>query len=63
MVHSNNAARVRLWMALKKPGGMSDTIETRLVKYPDLKTREFTAINPLSKVRARLQPSWGRAML
>jgi hypothetical protein len=34
MVHSNNAARVRLWMHLKRPEGMGDVIETRTVAYP-----------------------------
>jgi len=52
MVHSNNAARVRLWMQLKKPGGMEEAIETRTVAYPDLKTAEFAAVNPLKKVPA-----------
>mmetsp|Transcript_5730 Transcript_5730/g.11258 ORF Transcript_5730/g.11258 Transcript_5730/m.11258 type:complete len:604 (+) Transcript_5730:71-1882(+) len=52
MVHSNNAARVRLWMQLKKPGGMEEVIESRIVRYPDLKTAEFAAINPLKKVPA-----------
>jgi len=52
---SNNAARIRLWMALKKPGGMADTVETRTITYPDIKTREFTAINPLKKVPALIR--------
>jgi len=50
MVHSNNAARVRLWMALKKPEGMSELIDTKVVQYPDLQTPAFAAINPLKKV-------------
>merc|ERR1719482_2681488 len=50
MVHSNNAARVRLWMQLKKPGGMADLIETKVVQYPDLQTAAFAAVNPLKKV-------------
>ena len=50
MLHSNNAARIRLWMALKKPGGMSDLVETRMIEYPDLKTPAFAKINPLKKV-------------
>jgi len=55
MLHSNNAARVRLWMDLKKPGGMSDVIETRMVQYPDLQTPEFAAVNPLKKVPALIR--------
>jgi len=55
MVHSNNAARVRLWMALKRDGGMDDEIETRVIKYPDLQTPEFAAVNPLKKVPALIR--------
>ena len=40
MVHSNNAARIRLWLRLK---GMEGEIETRMVTYPDLQTEEFKA--------------------
>jgi glutathione S-transferase len=50
MIHSNNAARIRLWMALKRPGGMDELIERRIVTYPELKTKDFAAVNPLSKV-------------
>lgn len=49
MVHSNNAARVRLWIAMKK---MEDKIETRMVTYPDLQSEEFARVNPLKKVPA-----------
>lgn len=48
MKHSNNAARIRLWMALKD--GVKDKIERRVVTYPDLQTPEFMAVNPLKKV-------------
>ena len=50
MCHSNNAARVRLWMALKRPGGMGHAIESRMLTYPDLKKADFAAVNPLKKV-------------
>ena len=50
MKHSNNAARIRLWRALKE--GMTDEIERRVVSYPDLKSPEFAALNPLKKVPA-----------
>ena len=52
MLHSNNAARVRLWLQLK---GMTDTIETRMVTYPDLQSAEFAAVNPLKKVPALIR--------
>ena len=55
MVHSNNAARVRLWMQLKRPGGMTDFIETRTLAYPDLQSAEFARINPLKKVPALIR--------
>lgn len=55
MTHSNNAARVRLWMQLKRAGGMEELVETRTVKYPDLQTAEFAAINPLKKVPALIR--------
>ena len=55
MVHSNNAARVRLWMALKKPGGMAEAIDVRMVTYPELQTASFAAINPLKKVPGLLR--------
>jgi len=54
MVHSNNAARVRLWLALKG-GGVSEQVESRFVTYPDLETDEFKAVNPLKKVPALIR--------
>lgn len=50
MKHSNNAARIRLWVALKE--GMNEKIESRMLTYPDLKELEFTRVNPLGKVPA-----------
>jgi len=42
MVHSNNAARVRLWMNIKQPLTNNEpAIETRMISYADLKTPEF----------------------
>eukprot|EP00941_MAST-03F_sp_MAST-3F-sp1_P004549 g4549.t1 len=55
MLHSNNAARIRLWMQLKRDGGMDEEIETRMITYPDLSKREFAAINPLKKVPALIR--------
>jgi glutathione S-transferase len=48
MIHSNNAARIRLWIMLKQ--GMADLIEAKMVTYPELKSEEFAKINPLKKV-------------
>ena len=55
MLHSNNAARVRLWMALKRPGGMADAIDVKMVTYPELQSASFAAINPLKKVPGLLR--------
>jgi len=56
MVHSNNAARVRLWMNIKQPLTNNEpAIETRMISYADLKTPEFAAINPLMKVPALIR--------
>jgi len=49
MVHSNNAARIRIWLRMK---GLHDRIERRVVTYPDLQTEEFKKVNPLKKVPA-----------
>ena len=54
MLHSNNAARVRLWLQLK---GMTDTIETRMVTYPDLQSAEVR-----EKFRERVAPGRGSAI-
>jgi len=51
MVHSNNAARIRIWLKLKGlPEGRG--VETRVVTYPDLQTAEYAEVNPLKKVPA-----------
>ena len=55
MIHSNNAARIRLWMKLKRADGMENEIETRVIQYPDLKTRAFAAVNPVMKVPALIR--------
>lgn len=47
MVHSNNAARIRLWLGHK---GMSNTIDSKMIVYADLQTKEFAKVNPLKKV-------------
>ena len=53
MTHSNNAARIRLWLDLKE--GIREKVETRVVTYPDLQTPEFAAVNPLKKVPALIR--------
>jgi len=58
MIHSNNAARVRLWMALKRgenAASMSNLIDSRMVQYSDLQSTEFAAVNPLRKVPALIR--------
>ena len=49
MLHSNNAARIRLWIQNK---GLENEIETRMIKYEDLQSEGFLAVNPLKKVPA-----------
>jgi len=51
MQHSNNAARIRLWLMLKG-GDVASKIDRRVIKYTDLNTQEFIAVNPLKKVPA-----------
>ena len=53
MQHSNNAARIRLWIALK--GLKKNEIDVKMIAYPDLQTPEFAAINPLKKVPALIR--------
>jgi len=47
MTHSNNAARIRLWLSLK---GLQEKVDTRMVTYADLQSEEFRRVNPLKKV-------------
>ena len=49
MVHSNNAARIRLLLRLK---GLEDIVDSKMITYPDLQSEEFKAVNPLKKVPA-----------
>jgi len=42
-------------MDLKRPGGMGELIDSRVIKYPDLQTAEFAAVNPLKKVPALIR--------
>jgi len=56
MLHSNNAARVRLWIDQK---GLRDEIEVRTVTYPELQSPEFCRVNPLKKVPALIRSDGG----
>jgi glutathione S-transferase len=47
MKHSNNAARIRLWMRIKD---MHHVVETILLTHDDLESDEYQKINPLKKV-------------
>lgn len=49
MVHSNNAARIRIWIKLK---GLTPHIETKMITYADLQSEEFARVNPMKKVPA-----------
>jgi glutathione S-transferase len=52
MLHSNNAARIRLWLDLS---GKHDSVERRVVEYPDLQREDFAKVNPLKKVPALIR--------
>jgi len=49
MKHSNNAARVRLWLKLK---GFETKVDTNMLTYADLQSEAFEKVNPLKKVPA-----------
>ena len=50
MTHSNNAARIRLWLNMKQ--SMQKEIDTIKITYADLQSKEYASINPLKKVPA-----------
>ena len=57
MVHSNNAARIRLWLnhrpdIINESGDDSSIVKREIVAYDDLQTDAFADINPLKKVPA-----------
>merc|ERR1719440_1514579 len=49
MKHSNNAARIRLWLRLKQ---LTEQIETKTITYADLQDPKYAEVNPLKKVPA-----------
>lgn len=52
MVHSNNAARVRLWLQLKKVP--EEAVKVRMITYADLQDPNYADVNPLKKCPAML---------
>lgn len=57
--HSNNAARIRLWLRFK--GIPEDVVERKLVSMADLRSPEYAAIHPGLKVPA-LETDAGMAL-
>lgn len=59
MQHSNNAARIRLWLNINTDRVQrlrgSVPVDRRVVTYPDLATENFAQINPLKKVPALIR--------
>ena len=58
MKHSNNAARIRLWLRMNSFNGSlpSSEIDRTVVEYADLKTPSFKKTNPLAKVPSFVRP-------
>jgi glutathione S-transferase len=51
MIHSNNAARIRLWRDFSPPE-VQEKIETKMTTYANLRQPEYAKVNPLRKVPA-----------
>jgi len=47
MVHSNNAARIRLWLRFKQ---LQEQVTTKMITYADLQDPAYLKVNPLKKV-------------
>ena len=58
MTHSNNAARVRLWLRLVDPA-LSQQVESTFITYDDLRSEEYGRLNPLRKVPALVRGDGG----
>jgi glutathione S-transferase len=52
MVHSNNAARIRIFIRKK---GLDGEVDSKMILYPDLQKPEYLKINPCKKVPAFIQ--------
>ena len=58
MTHSNNAARVRLWLRLVDPA-LSQQVDSTFITYDDLRSEEYGKLNPLRKVPALVRGDGG----
>ena len=58
MTHSNNAARVRLWLRLVDPS-LSKQVDSTFITYDDLRSEEYGKLNPLRKVPALVRGDGG----
>ena len=58
MTHSNNAARVRLWLRLVDPT-LSSQVDSTFITYDDLRSEEYGKLNPLRKVPALVRGDGG----
>jgi hypothetical protein len=58
MTHSNNAARVRLWLRLVDPS-LSKQVDSTFITYDDLRSEEYGRLNPLRKVPALVRGDGG----
>jgi glutathione S-transferase len=50
MTHSNNSARIRLWLQLK--GVSEDVVQIKLVSMDDMRKPDYEKVNPWKKVPA-----------
>ena len=58
MRHSNNAARVRLWLRLVDPD-IADNVASTWVTYDDLQSEDYAKVNPLRKCPALVRGDGG----
>ena len=58
MTHSNNAARVRLWLRLVDPT-LASQVDSTFITYDDLRSEEYGKLNPLRKVPALVRGDGG----
>ena len=58
MTHSNNAARVRLWLRLVDHS-LSKQVDSTFITYDDLRSEEYGRLNPLRKVPALVRGDGG----
>ena len=58
MRHSNNAARVRLWLRLVDPD-IANNVASTWVTYDDLQSEDYAKVNPLRKCPALVRADGG----